>query len=110
MVPEQREKIMQFWKGNKITIDCPACGGAGWLPSLPEGKSACPYCKDGKISGMFKMEPAAVAEAFRKAVLADEHDLKLKWVSWTHTRALLDWMCSSYGLDASWEDREGFGQ
>jgi DnaJ-class molecular chaperone len=27
-----------------MSDDCKACGGAGWLPSLPEGKSACPYC------------------------------------------------------------------
>lgn len=31
-------------------IDCYACGGDGWLPSLPEGNSKCPYCIDGKIS------------------------------------------------------------
>lgn len=24
---------------------CYACGGEGWLPSLPEGQSECPYCK-----------------------------------------------------------------
>jgi DnaJ-class molecular chaperone len=31
-------------------IDCHACGGEGWLPSLPEGKSECPYCKgSGKV-------------------------------------------------------------
>lgn len=24
--------------------DCRACGGDGWLPSLPEGASDCPYC------------------------------------------------------------------
>ncbi|HEY2638981.1 MAG TPA: hypothetical protein VGI66_03730 [Streptosporangiaceae bacterium] len=99
---------MEFWKGNKITIDCTACGGEGWLPSLPEGQSTCPYCTDGKISGRFEMEPAAVAEAFCKAVLADTHDLRLKWVSWPRTRTVLDWMTASWGLNASWEDREGF--
>jgi hypothetical protein len=29
--------------------DCTACGGDGWLPSLPEGKSECPCCVGGKI-------------------------------------------------------------
>jgi DnaJ-class molecular chaperone len=30
--------------------DCPVCGGDGWLPSLPEGKSTCPACKGtGKV-------------------------------------------------------------
>lgn len=24
---------------------CRVCGGEGWLPSLPEGQSTCPYCK-----------------------------------------------------------------
>lgn len=24
---------------------CKACGGEGWLPSLPEGESTCPACK-----------------------------------------------------------------
>lgn len=24
--------------------DCRVCGGDGWLPSLPEGESACPFC------------------------------------------------------------------
>jgi hypothetical protein len=23
---------------------CRVCGGDGWLPSLPEGESTCPYC------------------------------------------------------------------
>lgn len=27
------------------TRDCRVCGGEGWLPSLPEGKSMCPHCK-----------------------------------------------------------------
>jgi DnaJ-class molecular chaperone len=31
-------------------IDCTACGGDGWLPSLPEGESQCPYCEGaGKV-------------------------------------------------------------
>ena len=25
-------------------LTCTACGGDGWLPSLPEGESDCPYC------------------------------------------------------------------
>lgn len=29
--------------------DCYVCGGDGWLPSLPEGNSECPYCEDGKV-------------------------------------------------------------
>lgn len=33
-----------------VKTDCTACGGAGWLPSRPEGDSACPYCIDGKIT------------------------------------------------------------
>lgn len=35
-----------------VEYDCPACGGDGWLPSLPEGESACTAegCKDGKVT------------------------------------------------------------
>lgn len=32
------------------TYACTACGGDGWLPSLPEGSSDCPYCRDGQVS------------------------------------------------------------
>lgn len=32
------------------TVTCPVCGGATWLPSLPEGKSDCPTCRgSGKV-------------------------------------------------------------
>jgi hypothetical protein len=68
------------------------------------------FWRENRIDSEFDMEPAAVAEAFRKAVLADEHDLKHKWLGWTHARALLDWMTGSYGLNATWEDRNGFGE
>lgn len=27
-----------------MTVDCRVCGGEGWLPSLPEGRSDCPAC------------------------------------------------------------------
>lgn len=31
-------------------IDCRVCGGTGWLPSLPEGRSECTWCNGtGKI-------------------------------------------------------------
>lgn len=68
------------------------------------------FWRGNKIDAKFEMKPADVAEAFRKAVLADEHDLKLKWLSWSHTRTLLDWMTAGWGLNATWKDRDGFGR
>ena len=45
------------------TKDCHACGGDGWLPSKPEGKSDCPYCMgSGKISAYpIKLRVSAAA-------------------------------------------------
>lgn len=40
-------------KQNHVT--CHACGGDGWLPSLPEGNSDCPYCQG---TGLISRRPA----------------------------------------------------
>lgn len=51
------------------------------------------FWRGNKIDAKFEMKPADVAEAFRKAVLADEHDLKLKWaelVAYPHAARLDD--------------------
>ena len=54
-------------------IDCHACGGTGWLPSEPEGKSDCPYCNGtGKVE--VKADPKPNSR-YRRALhlLAMEH-------------------------------------
>jgi hypothetical protein len=68
------------------------------------------FWKGNRLDAEFEMTPAEVAAAFRAAVLADEHELRLMWVSQLLTRTLLTWMCSDWGLDASWEDVAGFEQ
>lgn len=40
-----------------MTRDCRVCGGDGWLPSLPEGESTCPYCKGTGREPMPKPKP-----------------------------------------------------
>jgi DnaJ-class molecular chaperone len=45
---------------------CKACGGDGWLASLPEGQSECPYCRGtGKILGS--------ASAYHLAAYGEQH-------------------------------------